>query len=229
MRVLASLFLVSIISLPVVGQGFFSSTFYSPKEYNSHQQIWEIKQDSNQFIYFGTGQGIASFNGHNWIQGHIGEYGRGTAFHLSKNGKFYTSGQLDFGYINPDSTNMFNYTSLAQNFYDDPDSIQQHITIIEKDRKMYFYGSKGLEILENENLKFYPLEDINSSIGFQYNESLYFASQKGLFEFVNDEFVFLEESDRFNNDKISFALYDSSLKTSSFDSLFINIKGLRQS
>jgi|TARA_R100000541_G_scaffold49839_5_gene56994 hypothetical protein len=192
--------------LSVFCQGFFVSKYYSPKEYRAHQQIWDIKQDSNQIIYFAQGEGLTFFDGNSWESIHIGERGRGTALFLSKEGKFYASGQYDFGYIDADSVNNFTYHSLSNKIYESIDSVQQHISIFEDDSSVFFFGNKGLEVLKNDILHSYRLKEINSSISFMLKSQKYFASKAGIHKFENEKFSYLEKSEIFKGDKISFAL-----------------------
>ena len=104
------------LTLPCLGQGFFFSENYTNEDYNSQSLVWDIAQDTNQYIHIGTADGIISYYGDYWKQNHIGEYGRGKSFYLVKDGTFYTSGFIDFGILEFDSVNKQNFVSLKNKY-----------------------------------------------------------------------------------------------------------------
>ncbi|MBO6524527.1 MAG: hypothetical protein JJ971_11915 [Balneolaceae bacterium] len=202
----AFLLLLFLVPLPIYGQGFFFSEFYSDKEHDFHHQIWDLEQDSNQFIHFGTGGGALRFNGLNFKEQHIGESGRGTSLLVSSSGKLYASGQYDFGIVKSDSINGLYYSSISNNYYSVDDLVNVHFKTIESDSKIYFIGWDGIEIFENDSLKKYPQDNISFPNAFLFNERIFVSNRIGLHEFRNESYHLITESKQFEESRNVFAL-----------------------
>ena len=204
-KLLILLLFIFVKSLPVFGQGFFISKYYSPKEYNSSTQIWDSEIDTNQVVFFGSGTGISIYNGVKWDQFHIGESGRGTSLFKSSKGEFFASGQYDFGTVKPDSLNRYSYHSISKDYYTSKERMNQHFSTFEFENSVYFYGGQGLEIYKDGEIIKYPLEDINWSVAFLYKNRIFVNTNRGYYEFKNGEYEYVDGSKIFENSNNVFA------------------------
>lgn len=200
------LFLFLVFTLPVFGQGFFISRYYSAKEYNSNQQIWDVEVDSNQYVIFGTGEGVSTYDGIKWNNFHIGESGRGTSLLNSTLGSFFLSGQYDYGIMDLDLFNSPIYSSISNAYYAPSEKFNEHFSTIELDGKIYFFGFQGLEKLQEDSITKYALEGINSASAFKFQERIFVSTKNGFYEFIEDSFHFLEESKVFDGFRNMFAI-----------------------
>lgn len=196
-----------LIPFPIFGQGFFASEYYSSEEYDFHFQNWEIKQDSNGFLLIGNGNGISIFEGREWLNLHIGETGRGTSFLRSEEGRFYASGQYDFGYLVSDSINQVSYRSISTDFYDANEKINEHFSTLEIEGEIFFFGWEGLEVFNNDSLSKFSLnQKIRQPTLSYFNERVLVSFEKGIFEFDNGEYKYIEESSVFDQDRNMFSI-----------------------
>ena len=188
--------------MPIYGQGFPVSKFYTPKEYNGFQQVWKAEQDSNQFLFFGE-NAVSIFDGVRWQNHHIGYTGRVRSLLRTASNDLYISGQYDFGVLSNDSINVFQIESLAEfrKGYD----LNEHISAFENENSIYFYGPRGLEKLYQDSLSISEFENSQTK-GFEFNGNVYVSNDSGIFVHNNGEFFYLLNSKNFKGDRLNFAI-----------------------
>ncbi|MEX0609004.1 MAG: triple tyrosine motif-containing protein [Balneolaceae bacterium] len=173
-----------ILSLPLLGQGFSFSEYYSPDLYRAHIQNWGAQKDTNGFIHFANGAGVLTFNGRSWKSNHVGLTGRATSVLLSKRGQLFISGENAFGFLAPDSGSNVSFRSLTNKFYTEEEDIAPHQDLHELNERIYFRHLYGInEIDGNEYYKHELSGDTLFGFSGNVGDSLLLGSRKGLQSF----------------------------------------------
>ena len=89
--------------------GKIFSKYFSPTEYNFGTQVWDIAQDANGILYFGSQSGLSEFDGTNWTQYSFPNSTIRTV-EIAKNGYILAGGLNEFGYyaLNPSGKLIYN-------------------------------------------------------------------------------------------------------------------------
>ena len=88
---------------------------YSYQEYDHHPQNLCIEQDNNGVIYFGNNAGLLVYDGITWKPIEIpNNIVQSMAF--APDGRIYTGGNGEFGYLAPDNKGFLVYVSLKDRF-----------------------------------------------------------------------------------------------------------------
>jgi hypothetical protein len=170
---LPALFLLVVISKPILGQnenwqGFYNIRNFSPEEYDGHVQNWGIVQDSNQVIYVANGYGLLAYAGENW---NILELPLLLASSISgsETGRIYIGSVDEFGFINNGEAQYHSLTHLVV------DSVKNElgdvIDIISVGETAAFLTSGTLLFFEGDSIQvfkpkgsFYSLFERNNRI-----------------------------------------------------------------
>lgn len=70
---------------------------YSPLEYGSHRQNWDIDQAPDGTMYFANGKGVLSFNGVDWQLTMVPNRGHVRSLAVDRDGTVYVGANNDFG------------------------------------------------------------------------------------------------------------------------------------
>ncbi len=202
-----SLFVLFMFApLILIGQGFSISEYYSPETYRGFFQVWESEQDSNQFIYFGHGEGISIFNGRAWKDNHIGYSGRVRSLFRTDKNELLISGQFDFGIGRKDSINQFSLQSLKSL---NPQAFQgknnEHIITLQSNNGIFFYGKEGMEVFQEEKLEDYSIQN-PQAIAFKFREEIFLNKNEGIYKFESGNLTYVNKSIIFEDDRLNFAL-----------------------
>lgn len=212
-KILSCIFIALLYAAQAVAQGLPVMRFYSPEEYNSFEQVWDVVQDSNAFMHFTTGEGGLTFNGQFWEGYHVGERGRGSALHRSTNDRIYMSGEFGFGHLDSDSLNRVRHRIMSDGISNtDNQTFNEHNSIIELDDVLYMYGQNGLDVVKGESISFFELQN-RSPIIFSLNGSIYVGQPNGISEFREDQFYFVSGSESFADRRLTFAIPFDSRRT----------------
>ncbi len=106
--------------------GYPSITNYTPKEYGSHSQCWEMVQDEHGVFYSGNGEGLLRFDGKAWTKIQFPNFLQVREVIIDNEGKMYVGGAGDLGYINQEENGAFSFISLKHKL---PDPYQDLISI----------------------------------------------------------------------------------------------------
>ena len=94
--------------------GQLSIQNYSPKEYKSHPQNWDIVQDQNGLMYFANNLGVLIYDGQNWDLVKTESESTVRSLDVSPGGMVYVGAANDFGYIKANKEGRLNYVSLRK-------------------------------------------------------------------------------------------------------------------
>ncbi|MFD2200552.1 ATP-binding protein [Shivajiella indica] len=116
------------------------------------QQIWNVNQDKDGFIFVGSSSGLQRFDGQNWemLTSPIADFNTNVrATLLSSQGIFYYGATEDFGFVINDSKGKPLENSLKHLL---PEDLQFNDiwSILEVNGKIYFQAREAIFILEPE-------------------------------------------------------------------------------
>ena len=178
-------------------------TNFGVKEYKGHPQIWDIIQDSREFIYFANGDGITIFDGNDWELIRLPNKISSRALAKDQNGIIYAAGTNEIGYLQPDKCGKLKYFSLIDSLgFSDIGIIRDIITI--KDH-IYFRSSDYLIQLNKNGFTYWKSES-TYNIAFSFNNELFIVdTKKGLFKLENEILVLAPDGKDFINKTFYFA------------------------
>jgi hypothetical protein len=186
-------------------QGFSVNEYYSHQEYGTHVQNWTAEKDSNDFIHFGNGGGLLTFDGVNWNYIHIGETGRGTSIFQSSTGKIFASGDIDFGFLEADSISSINYESISEEFYSEEERVPAHFETYEWEGDLFFRHSWGVNKFDGSDLTKFEIEEGMLGHSALLGNSLLVGAQEGIVSFNlenEDGFKLINGSERFSGEHL---------------------------
>ncbi|NVJ85123.1 MAG: hypothetical protein HWE15_02400 [Algoriphagus sp.] len=182
------------------------------------QQVWNVNQNKDGFLFVGTSSGLQKFDGKNWnlLASPSTEFNtnvRSTL--LASDGTFYYGSLGDFGIVTSDSTGKTIEKSLLDGF--PSDFIFNDIwSIRESKGKIYFQAREAIFIYtpatkdQSGNLKIWK-PDTEFMYGFSLNGE-YYAHQMnlGLFKENDGVLELIPESEFLGKDRVQVLLsYDS--------------------
>ncbi|TVR12704.1 MAG: hypothetical protein EA391_14915 [Balneolaceae bacterium] len=180
---------------------------YDPDSHGFFRQNWSALQDSSGILYFGNSDGIVQFNGTRWSSTHVPS--GNAAFSLIRyNDTIHWAGNGDFGYLAPDSLNVFTPVSLLSG----PDKQDQPVSLVWQmlvhDGKLYHKTGNNLVVWDGEEISFI---DIGSAVWwiFSFLGQLYLqtpAGDHGLYIFNDGELIPVPGSELYENDAIYSAI-----------------------
>jgi signal transduction histidine kinase/ligand-binding sensor domain-containing protein len=143
------------------------------------QQIWNVNQDKDGFIFVGSSSGLQRFDGQNWemLTSPIADFNTNVrATLLSSQGIFYYGATEDFGYVMTDAKGKPLEISLKHLL---PEDIQFNDiwSIVEVNGKIYFQAREAIFIMETEQAE----KKTSFSIWKPDTEFMYGFSLEGVF------------------------------------------------
>ena len=150
------------------------------------QQIWNVNQDKDGFIFVGSSSGLQRFDGQNWelLTSPIADFNTNVrATFLSAQGIFYYGASEDFGYILTDPKGKSLEVSLKHLLSEDL-QFNDIWSIVEVNGKIYFQAREAIFIMEPEKAgKNASIEIWKPDTQFMYGFSLdgvYYTHQLNL-------------------------------------------------
>jgi serine phosphatase RsbU (regulator of sigma subunit) len=111
--VLSVLICLSGFSQPVTEKGYYLSIRnFTPKDYKSRPQNWDIVEDNRGILYFANNNGILVYDGIFWKNISVKEDENVYSLDIDKNGIIYVGGQDEIGYLQTNSIGEQEYISL---------------------------------------------------------------------------------------------------------------------
>ncbi|MBL4593987.1 MAG: SpoIIE family protein phosphatase [Flavobacteriales bacterium] len=185
--------LIILISSGVFAQNELGNPYiknYSPKEYNSAATIWDITQDNNGLMYFGTSGGVLQYDGSSWQNISIDNETTVRALDIDKNGVVYVGAKNEFGYIGIDSLKRPIYMSLSKDLAEENQDFTDVWNVYATNEGVFFLTFKRIYRWHNNQIDVYNYDDITAHLGFYVNQHLYLVLlNKGLHVFKKDKFV----------------------------------------
>ncbi|MEX0661393.1 MAG: triple tyrosine motif-containing protein [Balneolaceae bacterium] len=129
-------------------QGLFHVQEYDPQSYNNFRQNWAIEQDSSGYLYFGNSAGLIQFNGAQWRSIHLPSQEIVRSLHFNDS-RMYVGGNMDFGYLVPDSLNQFQFQSL-RNHVDSLSRDFSHVWHVLSNRESIFFSTYEGVFVQNK-------------------------------------------------------------------------------
>jgi serine phosphatase RsbU (regulator of sigma subunit)/hemin uptake protein HemP len=176
---------------------------YSPLQFQSHNQNWDIVQDNRGILFFANGDGILEFDGLNWRKILITRHTSVLSLAINDHGRVYAGGIGEFGYLDPDAIGNLKYQSLSDRL---PDSLQNTFNNIWKTfcigDKIFFQGDKICFVYHNDTLGHFR---VNQSISAAYSvldEFWYHVLGKGIYAFRNNKAELLKGSEFYSEKPI---------------------------
>ena len=163
---------------------------FNSKKHKISATVWDITQDHNGLMYFGTANGVLQFDGVNWRTIKVDNNSTVRSLDIDKDGKVYVGAKGEFGYLSEDSLGYPNYVSLSKNlaekYKDFADVWNTYVT----DEGVFFLTFKRIYQWKNNEFFTYDFDDITAHLGFYANKNLYLVRLKaGLHVFRNGSFV----------------------------------------
>ncbi|TFV93644.1 HAMP domain-containing histidine kinase [Algoriphagus kandeliae] len=178
------------------------------------QQVWNVGQDNEGFIYTGTSTGLQKFDGVNWellpspVQDFLTNV-RST--YLASDGTYYYGSISDFGVVETDSTGATKEVSIAH-LIPEEIAFNDIWTIVEAQGEIYFQAREAIFIYSpnepdpNKKIKIWK-PDTAFMYGWEFEDNyLAHQAEMGLFRNNNGTLEFIEGSEIFNNDRVQVLL-----------------------
>lgn len=218
--IVSSILVLSLFSFDSLGQinasnGVPSFTNYIVGDLSAAgQQVWDVGQDQNGFIYTGTSTGLQKFDGVSWelLTSPIQDFNTNVrAVYLSSTGTFYYGSLGDFGYVTTDSLGVTSLKSVIEGL--PSDFVFNDIwTIREVGNDIYFQAREAIFIYtpETENsgssIKIWK-PDTSFMYGFLF-EGEYYAHQMnlGLFRENNNKLELIPGSEFLGEERVQVLL-----------------------
>jgi len=178
------------------------------------QQVWNVGQDKEGFIYAGTSSGLQKFDGVNWEILTNPEQDFNTnvrATYLATNGTYYYGSINDFGIVTTDSSGTSLLTSLVDLL---PEEIPFNDiwSIREVKGKIYFQSRDAIFIYSpdaedgQEPIRIWK-PDTNFMYSFSLDDTFYaHQSELGLFREKNERLELIPGSEFFGKDRVQVLL-----------------------
>lgn len=215
-----SILLIFLFSIPLNAQvnaskGVPSYTNYVIGDDNiAGQQVWNVNQNKDGFLFVGTSSGLQKFNGKNWelLASPTTEFNTNVrATLLASDSTFYFGSLGDFGIVTSDSTGKSVERSLLSGF--PADMVFNDIwSIRESKGKIYFQAREAIFIYtprtENQtsSIKIWK-PDTEFMYGFSLNDTYYTHQMNlGLFREKDGSLEFVPKSEFLGEERVQVLL-----------------------
>ncbi len=175
---------------------------YFKNDYKADNQNWSVATLENGMVYFGNHAGLLSFDGSSWKTTKVPEQPVVRSVAVENNSRIYVGAYEEFGYFQKDNKGLKTYHSLS-------DSLDQEVfhndeiwRIINHKDKVYFQSFNALFVYDGAEIRHIdPGGPVVLLI--KANERLFIHRiGEGLFEIVNDKFVFVQGSGFLHDDEV---------------------------
>ncbi|MBU8893002.1 MAG: HD domain-containing protein [Bacteroidales bacterium] len=167
--------------------------------YGFNNNNFSILQDFSGITYIGNTNGIIQYDGHFF---EILKAPGNPSMDIDHNGVIFVGGENDFGFIHKNNYGKSSFLSFADSLKPNINSFGQIHTVACRQNDVYFCGEK---ILFKWNGKNVSVEDTTNTKFdlFKVNNKIYLEkSGTGIFELLNNKFMFLPGSEYFANKDI---------------------------
>lgn len=177
---------------------------YTVEDFKNSRQSWAFEQTESGQIIVGNSAAINLFDGVNWSYTHVPKGQVVFSLDKSPEGRIYAGGSGEIGYLIPDSLNRIDFKSLT----DKIDSGFRAFTQVRQTHylngKVYFRSLEALFIYDEQIDTVIALTHKNSIYNsYKINNRIYVNLEEfGLVEVKRDEFVTIENTDRYGSDRI---------------------------
>lgn len=176
---------------------------YTHQTYKAHRQNWGITQNPiNKFMYFANSKGLVEFDGTQWTTYELPAKQIVRSVICDKTGKIYTGALGEFGYWDKSANGALTYHSLKSLIKENQFNQEEIWHILETSNGIIFQSFAYMFILQNNTVKKLPTPG-NILFAFDVN-GRYFLEvlDKGLYEIINNQFVFIQHSEFLKNESV---------------------------
>ena len=176
---------------------------YSPLDYGADNQIWDISQSSENFIYAANSQGLLEYNGARWELYPVPNNSIIRSVNVINN-KVFTGCFMDFGYWERDSFGSLYYTSLIDQFGINLEEDEEFWNITELNGWMIFQSLSRIYLLDLENKESKIIKsDAQISQMINFDKTIFFQKAGvGLFKIENGDVKLVNNDDILKRNKV---------------------------
>jgi ligand-binding sensor domain-containing protein/DNA-binding CsgD family transcriptional regulator len=190
-----------IYGIYINGQTLPPIQVYSPEQYNSDNQNWQISQANNKFIYVANNAGLLEFDGSEW---HLYESPNNSIIRSVNviDNRIYTGCYMDFGYWTKNSFGNLEYTSLLPQLKKEIEEDEQIWNILDlnewvvfqSSQNIYFYNSltQEFKIIASDKL-IYKIFKIEDTIYYNVRNDGVYKIKNGKPELVTNDLPLKED------------------------------------
>ena len=176
---------------------------YSPLDYGADNQIWDISQSSENFIYAANSQGLLEYNGARWELYPVPNNSIIRSVNVINN-KVFTGCFMDFGYWERDSFGSLYYTSLIDQFGINLEEDEEFWNITELNGWMIFQSLSRIYLLDLKNKESKIIKsDAQISQMINFDKTIFFQKAGvGLFKIENGDVKLVNNDDILKRNKV---------------------------
>jgi ligand-binding sensor domain-containing protein/DNA-binding CsgD family transcriptional regulator len=187
---------------------------YSHQTYKAHRQNWGIAQNpTNKFMYFANSKGLLEFDGTQWTTYELPAKQIVRSVICDQKGRIYTGALGEFGYWEKTANGVLKYYSLKSLIKESQFNQEEIWHILETPNGIIFQSFAYMYIYQQNVVKKLPTP---GNILFVFNvNGRYFLEvlDKGLYEIINNQFVFVEHSEFLKNESVHTILTGNGIST----------------
>ena len=171
------------------------STAQQGQDFTVSPQNWGIIQHKDGRIFVGNTSGVLSWDGNTWELVRGTEDKRFFKFAEDEDGRIFSAGLKDLGYLSADSVGKVEFVSIKEYLPPEAQDFEILFRVASQGNKIFFMGGEHLFRWENGAFKTWKDDNRFSRI-FVSGEKVYISTRTQLFELVGDELkLILEEKE----------------------------------
>lgn len=161
---------------------------YEAETFNVSPQNWGIIQHRDGRVFVANTSGVLIWDGIDWEMVNGTEKKRFFKFASDSQGRIYTGGIEDLGYIGADSIGKATFKSLKDRLPEEVRDFSQIFRLASLGDQVFFLGGPHLFVWENEDFTVYQDENQYSRV-FSESGRVFVSTKKELKEYVKGELV----------------------------------------
>lgn len=168
---------------------------YSRRDYKAGSQNWQIIQLDNHWMYFANKMGILEYNGKDWnLYPLNNNTDTRSLFYSKKEGRIYTGGIHEFGYLEPDASGKMRYHCLWDPSSQVSSAFGNIWNIYEIDNAIYFCEDKAIiKWIDNDFISIKSPDKIDCSC--LINNTLHIGTPSGVYILAGGAFYRLQHTE----------------------------------
>ncbi|GJM36427.1 MAG: hypothetical protein DHS20C18_54280 [Saprospiraceae bacterium] len=174
---------------PVTGQvvkGLPLVKNYSPQEYVSHRQNWDITQAPDQVMYIANGKGVLQYDGETWRLIMVPNKGHVRSIVTTPDGVVCVGAHNDFGILRPDKQGVLQFESWLEKLTVDQREFGRVYTTIATDNAIYWQTHHTLFRWQNGVFKVWEFPTTVRRL-FYWQNTIYLADENRGLCYLNEQ------------------------------------------
>ncbi len=187
---------------------------YSHQTYKAHRQNWGIAQSPvTQFMYFANSKGLLEFDGTQWTLYELPAKQIVRSVICDKQGRIYTGALGEFGYWERTPQGVLTYHSLKSLIKEQFFNQEEIWHIIETPNGILFQSFAYMYLFQHNSIKKLQTPG-NVLFVFEVNKRFFLeVLDKGLYELMNYEFRFVQNSEFLKDESVHTILPNTHLSS----------------